>query len=241
MGARAIGSVSNWSPRGKLLLLLLGMTGLRAWMAVSIPLLGGEAYYWLWGRFPAAGYYDHPPMVGYISRICFGWINGSPLAARSGPILLGFVSALLVYQLTLELFQNSRTAWRAAALFSLVPIFDAMCVLIEPDNSLLLFSVLTWLLFWKALQRESSLGLWVLAGLAAGLALLSKLHAWALLPPLYGTLLFSPSKRRLLRQAGPWLAVLAALVVVSPNFLWNSRHDWVTYTHAWRRSGLQRP
>ena len=37
---------------------------IRLLLAASIPVTGDEAYFFLWGRHPAMGYYDHPPMTG---------------------------------------------------------------------------------------------------------------------------------------------------------------------------------
>jgi 4-amino-4-deoxy-L-arabinose transferase-like glycosyltransferase len=221
------------------LALLIGiMSVLRATAAAAYPLLASEAYYWLWGQHLALGYFDHPPMTGWVSRLCFGWIYGSQLAARSGPIILGAVTTLIVYRLGTELFGSRRAGWRAALLFGVVPIFDAGCVLIQPDNGLMCFMALTWLLFWRATQRGTAIGPWLLTGVAAGLALLSKFHAWVMLPPLYLFLLISRNRMRLLATPGPWLAIVVALAVLSPNLVWNAHHGWITYGFQAHRSGL---
>ena len=41
------------------------LTLFRFWASASIPLSPDETYYWLWSRVPAAGYFDHPPMVAW--------------------------------------------------------------------------------------------------------------------------------------------------------------------------------
>ena len=41
---------------------------LRAVMAALLPLSADEAYYWLWSKHLAAGYYDHPPMIAWLIR-----------------------------------------------------------------------------------------------------------------------------------------------------------------------------
>ena len=33
-----------------------------------LPLSADEAYYWLWSRHLAAGYYDHPPAIAFVIR-----------------------------------------------------------------------------------------------------------------------------------------------------------------------------
>ena len=38
----------------------------KFWLAHALPMTGDEAYFVYWGVYPAFGYYDHPPMVGWI-------------------------------------------------------------------------------------------------------------------------------------------------------------------------------
>ena len=33
---------------------------------LNLPFTGDEAYFLVWGQKPALGYYDHPPMVGWM-------------------------------------------------------------------------------------------------------------------------------------------------------------------------------
>ncbi|MBI3735330.1 glycosyltransferase family 39 protein, partial [Candidatus Sumerlaeota bacterium] len=222
------------------MILIAVMTLLRCATAACAPLIAGEAYYWLWGKHLAAGYFDHPPMVGVMSALFFGWIDGSELVARSGPIILGMITTLLLYLLGEELFPGQRAGWRAALAYSLIPICDLNSLFIGPDNSLALFTVLTWYLFWRAANRGDSWGLWIGAGAAAGLSLLSKFHAWVLLPPLYLFLMLSPAHRGRLRHGGPWLAIAVALIVLSPNLYWNAKHGWMNYVFQWHRSSIPR-
>ena len=41
---------------------------LRFWFASHRPLVPDEAYYWVWSRHLAGGYFDHPPVVAYMIR-----------------------------------------------------------------------------------------------------------------------------------------------------------------------------
>ncbi|GAB4318439.1 MAG: hypothetical protein Kow0059_11930 [Candidatus Sumerlaeia bacterium] len=136
----------------------------------------------------------------------------------------------------------SATAGRAAVLLLVLPIFYLNGLLLMPDNGLVLFMTLAWWAFWRAAEggREGRRAMlwWALAGTAAGGALLSKFHAWVLLPPLWGFLALSPAHRRVWRGPGPWLAALLAVLIVSPNLIWNARHDWANYAYQWRRSDL---
>ena len=48
---------------------------LRALAFSGTELYSDEAYYWLWSLRPAAGYFDHPPLVAWLVAA------GSPLLA----------------------------------------------------------------------------------------------------------------------------------------------------------------
>ena len=49
-------------------LTILALTALRLLAAAWTPLTFDEAYYWLWSKHLAGGYYDHPPMVALVIR-----------------------------------------------------------------------------------------------------------------------------------------------------------------------------
>ena len=64
---------------------------LRAVMATLLPLSADEAYYWLWSKHLAAGYYDHPPMIAWAIRAGTLLFGDTPLGVR----LMGVVLSLL--------------------------------------------------------------------------------------------------------------------------------------------------
>jgi 4-amino-4-deoxy-L-arabinose transferase-like glycosyltransferase len=137
----------------RLPLFLVVVTGLRRPVAASFPLFAAEPYHWLWGQYPAAGHYDHPPMVGWMSALFHGWAPGSELAPRSAPIVLGALSSLAIYAMVRDVSQSGKTAWRAAAICAITPMRNLNGVLIQPDNSLVLFVALAWWLFWRVAAR----------------------------------------------------------------------------------------
>lgn len=222
----------------RLTILVAITTALHILAAITAPMLAGEAYYWLWGKHLAAGYFDHPPMVGLLAFLSFGWINGSPLAARSSSIILSAILPLVIYALARSMYPDGKTPWRCALLFSIVPLFHAGGVMIQPDTGLIFFASLTWLCFWRAYSAGRTPVWWCLSGVCAGLTLLCKFHAWVLLPPLYLFLLLTPKGREVLKTPWPWIAIVIAIIVLSPNLIWNARRDWINYTYQWRRSDL---
>jgi 4-amino-4-deoxy-L-arabinose transferase-like glycosyltransferase len=87
-------------------------------------------------------------------------------------------------------------------------------------------------LFWlastaAALRATAGQGnrWWLLAGLAAGLGIMSKFTNLFLGVGYVGWLLATRTGRTSLRGPGPYIALLAAALPVLPLILWNMGHD----------------
>ena len=52
--------------RARLLLLITLILGFKLWLAAVFPYTGDEAYFIHWGAEPDLGFYDHPPMIGWL-------------------------------------------------------------------------------------------------------------------------------------------------------------------------------
>ena len=48
--------------------MILALVALRLVAAAFTPITFDEAYYWMWSKHLAGGYYDHPPMVAVVIR-----------------------------------------------------------------------------------------------------------------------------------------------------------------------------
>ena len=64
---------------------------------------------------------------------------------------------------------------------------------------------------FQAAAARGGTGLWLAAGVATGLTILSKYNGALLLPAFFVFLLLDREGRRLLRSPGPWLAVAVAI------------------------------
>jgi len=137
----------------------------RFWLAAAVPVTGDEAYFILWGRHPDIGYYDHPPMVGWLLAPLVR-LSEAAWVLRLPVLLLPVLVALLVrHALRSWLGRDADTADLAAAAVLLVPL-NVWNVFITTDTPLVLFSVASLLAFAR--------GRFLLAGVLLGLALLSK-------------------------------------------------------------------
>jgi hypothetical protein len=180
---------------------------MRGVLALGTDIYFDEAYYWQWSRHLDWGYFDHPPLVAWLMAL---------LGIRPTALLCGLGTVAAVWGLARDVYGSREAAWRAAALWSSVPVGTLAGVWATPDSPLLL----CWVLALWALYRER----WVLAGLACGLALLSKY------PGVLLSVAFVAAAVRARRlPAGAWLTALLGVLLFLPVVLWNATHDWVGF------------
>jgi 4-amino-4-deoxy-L-arabinose transferase-like glycosyltransferase len=90
-------------------------------------------------------------------------------------------------------------------------------------------------ILWQTLRmleaaRAQSMTDWLLLGALLGLAGLSKYTAIFIALPVIICLLAAHGAR-VLRQSAPWVALLLALLLVVPVFIWNAQHDWISFAY----------
>ena len=85
-------------------LTVLALVALRLVAAAWTPLTFDEAYYWMWSKHLAGGYYDHPPMVAVVIRLGTMIAGDTELGVRLVSILLALPMSWAVYRATAILF-----------------------------------------------------------------------------------------------------------------------------------------
>src|SRR5271154_2747295 len=84
--------------------IILALVALRLVAAAWTPLTFDEAYYWMWSKHLAGGYYDHPPMVALVIRAGALIAGDTELGVRLVSILLALPMSWAVYRSTAILF-----------------------------------------------------------------------------------------------------------------------------------------
>jgi 4-amino-4-deoxy-L-arabinose transferase-like glycosyltransferase len=224
---------------------LVLLTLLRLTLAALLPLSPDEAYYWVWSRALAPAYLDHPPMVALFIRAGTAFAGETALGVRLLAPLAAFVGSLALHRAALILFEDERAATRAVLLLNATLLFGAGAMTMTPDTPLLLF----WTLGLSALApltRPPSPRLgrfWLLAGLAGGLALLSKYTALFFGLGIGLFLLSEREQRVWLKDWRVWAGALLALALFSPVLIWNAAHGWASFgkqggrLFAWQSGG----
>jgi hypothetical protein len=222
-----------------LTLLLLGHSMLHFALGWVLGLSGDEAHYALYGANLALSYYDHPPLVGWIQAPLVA-LHAPDGLLRLIPETLWVLTALFVHATARRLHAllvpaagsaDAAGFWAVLA-YSLAPLLHVLGIGLLPDTLLMFF---TAAILWQTLRLLDDgyarrLPQWLLLGVLLGLAGLSKYTAiFAALPVL--ACLLAAHGVRLLGRAGPWLALLLAVVLVLPVFVWNAQHDWISFAY----------
>lgn len=229
-------------------------------LGFSIEFSVDEAHYALYAKHLAWSYFDHPPLVGWIQWPLVA-LTSSEGIIRLIPELLWVLSAVLVYQVTLEihrLIQGRNAGYLTTTLPSAnlcgfmavlaiiaAPLPHVLAIGLLPDTLLapLSLGLMLMALRWTRKDRFS-IADWIITGLLLGLAGLSKYTAAFTAFALLFVFLASP-KKAWITKAGFWIAAVIALLVISPVLYWNWVNDWISFkyqiahggggTWVWRR------
>jgi 4-amino-4-deoxy-L-arabinose transferase-like glycosyltransferase len=209
-------------------LTVLALVVLRLAAAALTPLTFDEAYYWMWSKHLAGGYYDHPPMVAAVIRLGTMLAGDTELGVRLVSILLALPMSWAVYRTAEILFGGQRVAATATILLNVTLMAAVGTMIVTPDAPLLVAA--SFVLFFLAKVLETGQGAWWLAvGAAVGAALLSKYTAMFFGPAILIWLAAVPKLRRWFLSLWPYLGGLVAFAVFAPVILWNADHHWVSF------------
>lgn len=218
--------------------IVVGLVLLRLIAAAWTPLTFDEAYYWMWSKHLAGGYYDHPPMVAIVIRLGTMIAGDTTFGVRLVSVLLGLPMSWAVYRTAALLFGGERVASTATLLLNVTMIAAAGTMIITPDAPVMVAS--SFVLFTLAKVLASGRGAWWLAvGAAVGAALLSKYTALFFGPAILIWLVLVPKLRRWLISPWPYLGGVVALAMFSPVLLWNADHQWVSFIKQLGRARIE--
>ena len=197
-------------------LIQAGMTGL----------FDDEAYYWMYSKFPAWGYFDHPPMIGVLIKAGYN-LFGNELGLRFFIVLISTATLWAIDSLLEQ--RNDRLFYALALSMGLLQIGGIISV---PDLPLLFFVALFFLAY-KKFTISASIWNTVLLGLIVALMFYSKYHGVLIV---FFTLL---SNLKLFTRWQTYLAGLIAILLFSPHLYWQYEHNYpsVQY-HLFERNAI---
>jgi len=191
---------------------------------------GDEAYYWDWGRRPAAGYYSKPPFIAWLYAVVDFLGGGSLFGIRAAAAILGSLSLWLLYRLATALF-DAATGWIALLIGALAPANAVLSFFLTIDAPLVACWTAALLLLWRQVSGQGGHRELLLLACVLGIGHLSKqmMMAFPALAVLF--LALGPETRPLLRRAPLQLALWGSYLALLPPLVWNARNDWITFQH----------
>src|ERR1700674_1106261 len=116
---------------------ILALVALRLIAAAWTPLTFDEAYYWMWSKHLAFGYYDHPPGVAVLIRLGTMIAGDTELGVRLVSILLALPMSFAMYRTAAILFGSQRVAATATILLNVTLMAAVGTLIVTPDGPLL--------------------------------------------------------------------------------------------------------
>ncbi len=223
--------------------LILVATALRIVFALALGLGIDEAYTVATARVVQWSYFDHPPLAWWMASGATHLFHSEAAVAVRAPFIALFaLSTWLMYRLASLPF-GPMAGFYAALLFNLAPalgVSDGTFVL--PDGPLVAAMLAGAIALMRATDpHERRAGRWwIVAGVCAGFALLSKYHGIFLLA---GTGLFVLTSRqqwRWLASPWPYVGALLAAAMFAPVIVWNAQHDWASFAFQGGRASALR-
>ncbi len=214
-------------------------TLLLAWFVVNIlqsvftEINADEAYYALYGQHLEWGYFDHPPMVGLMTRLSSLLFDGN-LGVRFMTVIMQLACLLLTWG---TINKANRTLQNTYIFFTVAfasVMFSAYGFITTPDAPLLLFTSLFLFGYKKFLASMDWYAVIILIIASAGLAY-SKYQGILLIA------LVVLSNLKLIKTVKFWFIVIVSLVLILPHIYWQYINDFpsIKYHVVSRSSGFK--
>ena len=203
---------------------------LRLFTASMLELGNDETYYWLYSQQLQWNYFDHPPLVALGIR--FFTLNlafdQQEVFVRLASIAGCALSSVFMYK-AVTLISNQRAGWFSVILYNTSFYAGVVAgILIMPDAPQMVFwTFCLWMLARIARHDGGDWFGWIGFGIAAGLAIMSKVHSIFLWVGVGSFILLR--KREWLTLPSLYVSVLLTLLIASPILWWNWQYDFITW------------
>ena len=185
-------------------------------------LLEDEAYYWVWSKNLAWGYFDHPPMVAL-----FIWMGGLIFDSELGVRLLSAITFTLTLWIMWKTI-DSEGKERDVRLFFLLVVSLAMIqvygFISTPDTPLMLFTALFFYAY-KRFLKDDRIQNSLILGFSMAALLYSKYHGILIIG--FVTL----SNLKLFLNIRFWIAGIFGFALFVPHLLWQYENDFPSFVY----------
>ncbi len=188
--------------------------------SIFTPLLNDEPYYWLYAQQPAAGYFDHPPLIAWC--IWLGsFVFNNELGVRFLAMLAGSLTPLVIYKI-IEKENKGKINIKLFLLLMLSSIFINLYAFMAIPDTLLLFFTAAFFLLYQQLLVKPNFKIALLTGIVCALLLYSKYHGILIIG---FTVLSNP---KVFKQKAFYIAAISASLLYLPHVFWQINNDFAS-------------
>jgi hypothetical protein len=191
--------------------------------ATYTEIISDEAYYALYGKYLAWGYFDHPPMVAVLTKISSLFFKGN-LGIRFMTVFLELFTLLFTWKIIDDNKPDNNKVYSFFIISCSVCLFSAYGFFTTPDAPLLFFTAFFLYSYKNYLINETWKSIIFLSLSMAGL-IYSKYQAVLVI----GLVIISNLK--LLKSYKFWLAGLFALILFTPHIWWQIENDYPSFKY----------
>jgi len=225
--------------RTMIILVLISII-VRGFLAAFLEFGNDEVYYWTYALYPDYSHFDHPPLLGFLIQLSsLNLALDSELFIRLGAVILGGFNTWLVFLIGKKI-RDELTGLYAALLFTgSIYAFIIAGTFILPDAPQLTFWLLTiYFLMYSVVGpiTKKARKMLLMAGLTAGMALISKYTSVFLLSGVFIYLLIF--NRKWFKTWELYGATLISLLFFLPVFIWNMNNEFISFSFQSDRVGI---
>ncbi len=191
-----------------------------------------------WGQHLQLGYDKNPYFGAWLTYGIWNLIPSERITYLLSQISVAG-AAFCVWFLGKRIFRDSVCAFAAVLLMLAIPFFSHSAAEFNDDVMEIGLWAVCILFFYRAVL-DGRITDWLVLGLSAGLAMMTKYLACALLVPLGALLIFTVPGRKVWKTPGPYLAAAVFALICLPNVFWLFENDFISFRYASMRAGLER-
>ncbi len=180
-------------------------------------LLEDEAYYWVWAKNLAFGYFDHPPLVALWVKISSFFFEGE-LGVRFFSSISFSLMLIIIWKI-IDTPKKQNFVWLYFLLVTSMALLNVYGFITTPDTPLLLFVALFLYAYKLFLKNENGFSIVLLAFSMAAM-LYSKYHGIVVI------FFIVLSNLSLLKNKKFWLAAIFGFVLFTPHLYWQYINDF---------------
>ncbi len=215
-------------PKNQFILFLFLLFLINILQSKFTALFEDEAYYWLWSKNLALGYFDHPPLVAVWIKISSLFFSGE-LGVRFFSNI-SFSLMLVFIWLTIDFKEKWKFVWLYFLIVISLAMLNVFGFVTTPDTPLLFF-VSLFLYAYKQFLSSDNYKNTLLLGFTMAAMLYSKYHG--ILVIFFVVL----SNLSLLKSKRFWMAGIFGILLFMPHLYWQYNNDFPSFVYHLKERG----